>query len=77
MKVRNPEYLRLVYGYNYDQQLKNFVTTKRISSKARTSCKEQNLNVRLMAYVNDEERFNIYAEILNEFEREKHLDPRL
>lgn len=77
MKVRNPEYLRLVYGYNYDQQLKKFVTTKRITGKARTSCKEQNLNVRLMACVNDEERFNIYAEILNEFEREKHLDPRL
>jgi hypothetical protein len=78
MKIRNPEYLRLVYGFNYQTNLKKLVIGKNISGKVATSTKEQNLNVKLIANKDDPKAlFTIYADILNEFEKEKSLDPRL
>jgi hypothetical protein len=76
MKIRNPEYLRLVYGSDYDTNLKSLSMSKNISRKASTSNKEQVLNEKLLV-ATEEEKFNLYADILNEFSVEKTLDPRL
>lgn len=78
MKVRNPEYLRLVYGFNYQTDIKRHTMSKNISSKALLSIKEQVLNQKLLnSQESEENRFKIIADIVNMFEREKTLDPKL
>ena len=78
MKVRNPEYLRLVYGFNYQTDIKRHTMSKNISGKALLSIKEQVLNQKLLnSQESEENRFKIIADIVNMFEREKTLDPKL
>lgn len=80
MKVRNPEYLRIIYGYDYDMNLQHFASKKSINGKANMSISEQKLNVHLAkAYTNNDIDVmrEIYKAFVLELEKEKGLDPRL
>ena len=80
IKIRNAEYLRIVYGFDYTSSLKRHAENKNIRNKLKLSIKEQNLNLLLLdAYCqgNKETQKEIYASLLTEFEKESSLDPRL
>lgn len=80
IKVRNPEYLRIVYGYDYTSSLQRYAESKNISNKLRLSIKEHNLNLNLLEAYRKEDKGTqkeIYASLLTEFEKETSLDPRL
>lgn len=80
IKVRNEEYLRLVYGYNYTKFLERHTRDKDIRGKLNLSIREQELNLHLLnAYSqgNKQEQEEIYKLLIVEFSREEGLDPRL
>lgn len=80
IKVRNAEYLRIIYGHDYLQNISRFIAKKDIRGKLSLSIKEQNINLDLIkAYKEDDETLmkNIYKAIVVEFAKEKTLDPRL
>lgn len=80
IKVRNPEYLRIVYGYDYTSSLQRYAESKNINNKLRLSIKEHNLNLNLLEAYRKEDKETqkeIYASLLTEFEKETSLDPRL
>lgn len=80
LKIRNPEYLRLVYGFDYSRNIEKACRQKNIRNKLNISIREQNLNVDLLraSYTNDvETKHNLYKLLITEFTKEKSLDPRL
>ncbi len=80
IKVRNAEYLRIVYGFDYTSELLRHAKNKNIRNKLNISIKEQNLNLTLMdAYSNGNKviQKEIYSLLIAEFEKERGLDPRL
>jgi hypothetical protein len=80
IKVRNEEYLRIVYGFDYTSKLQKYAEDKNISHKLKLSIVEQNLNLTLLnAYAenNKELQKEIYSLLIVEFEKEVGLDPRL
>lgn len=80
IKVRNLEYLRLVYGYNYTKYLQRHTREKDIRGKLNLSIREQDLNLHLLeAYAKSdlEAQAEIYQLLVVEFSREESIDPRL
>ena len=80
IKVRNEEYLRLVYGYNYTKFLERHAREKDIRGKLNLSIREQELNLYLLnAFKQNDlvEQEEIYKLLLVEFSREEGIDPRL
>lgn len=80
IKVRNEEYLRLVYGYNYTKFLERHTREKDIRGKLNLSIREQELNLYLLnAFKQGDlaEQEEIYKLLLVEFSREEGIDPRL
>ena len=80
IKVRNEEYLRLVYGYNYPKFLERHTREKDIRGKLNLSIREQELNLYLLnAFKQGDlaEQEEIYKLLLVEFSREEGIDPRL
>lgn len=80
IKVRNSEYLRIVYGFDYTSTLRQHAEGKNIRGKLNLSIKEQNLNLMLLDAYSKEDKDTqkeIYASLLTEFEKEAGLDPRL
>lgn len=85
MKVRNPEYLTMVYGYDYrfPHKYRKLVKQKNITQKLRTSMHEYKLGNDMLAIPfdtiapdNDAYR-QITATLLFEVAKEKEIDPRL
>ena len=80
LKVRNSEYLRLVYGYNYLSYLEKHTREKDIRGKLYLSIREQALNLHLLkAHLsgNLNDKIEIYKLLIVEFSKEEGLDPRL
>lgn len=85
MKVRNPEYLSIIYGYNYRNPIKyqKLLKNKKIGRKVRASIDEYNLGQRLLAIpykeisVDNKEYTDVVAKLLGEMERSENIDPRL
>lgn len=80
IKIRNEEYLRIVYGFDYTSYLSKYVADKYIGSKLSLSIKEHNLNLSLLAaYASGDKdtQVEIYKSLILEFEKEAALDPRL
>lgn len=80
MKIRNTEYLRIVYGFDYTSSLQQHVNGKNIKNKLNLSIKEQNLNLLLIdAYSRGDKELQkeIYSTLVVEFDKEAGLDPRL
>lgn len=80
IKVRNSEYLRIVYGFDYTSSLEKLASEKSIGSKLALSIKEHDLNLHLMnAFSKDDKSTlrEIYSLLIVEFEKESNLDHRL
>ncbi|SDE50474.1 AAA domain-containing protein [Paenibacillus sp. cl6col] len=85
MKVRNADYLSLVYGYDYQFPHKYYklIKQKNVRQKLKTSLNEYRLGQRMLAVKLDEitpqhaEYKELVANLLFEVGREKELDPRL
>lgn len=80
MKVRNEEYLRIIYGHDYTLDIEKHCATKRITNKVSTSIKEMDLNEKLMeAWVNkdNDALYHVYHAFIVEMEKEVTLDPKL
>lgn len=85
MKVRNPEYLSIIYGYDYKfpHKYRKLLKQKNIARKLRTSYNEYKLGRELLAIPFDEispehESYKeIAANLLFEVGKEREIDPRL
>lgn len=77
MKVRNKEYLRIIYGHDYLNYVNTTLNKKSVSGKINASIREHNLNIELMNVQNDEDLKHIYHKFIVEFEKEKTIDARL
>ena len=76
MKVRNEDYLHLIYGYDYKMRYEALSRKKRIGGKLATSIKEHELALDLLR---DDgfRRTEILVKMVAELNKEKSLDPRL
>lgn len=86
IKVRNKEYLRLTYGFDYDAlkvKTERLIEKKSIKRKMETSIKEYELGRRLLDVkmtdisLDNKEWLSLACQLLSEQEGEKTLDPRL
>ena len=85
MKVRNPNYLTIIYGFDYqiEPRYTHMIEKKSVSNKIKMSIKEFELGKKMLeipyASINDQnaEYLNITAQMVVEEKREKTLDPRL
>ncbi|MHA7965322.1 metallophosphoesterase [Paenibacillus sp. CAU 1782] len=85
LKVRNPGYLSIIYGYDYrfSHKYSKLIKQKNITPKLRASINEQRLGEQLLAVKLAEvgpenEAYNqIAANLLFEVARESEIDPRL
>ncbi|UUZ81451.1 hypothetical protein LJK88_43550 [Paenibacillus sp. P26] len=85
MKVRNPEYLSIIYGYDYrfPHKYRKLMKQKSIGPKLRTSISEfqlgrKMLSVRFDDITPENEAYKeIAANLLFEVAKEREMDPRL
>ncbi|MGC5327291.1 AAA family ATPase [Brevibacillus sp. SYSU BS000544] len=85
MKVRNPEYLRLIYGYDYTfpHKFKSLFSQKNIGQKLATSINEHKLGKQMLSFPlhsisdNNREYQQVVANMLFETNKESGIDPRL
>jgi hypothetical protein len=85
MKVRNPEYLRIIYGYDYLQPEKyaKLVATKHISYKVKLSCREHEVNKLLKSIpreartADNAEYVSLLAKMMGIIAKEQEVDERL
>lgn len=85
MKVRNKEYLTLIYGYDYcaEKRYRKLISDKKIKGKLASSINEAKLAEELLNIPRNEiseansEYMDLLASMIFEFEKEKALDPRL
>ncbi|UQZ85661.1 diadenosine tetraphosphatase [Paenibacillus konkukensis] len=85
MKVRNAEYLSIIYGYDYRfaHKYKKLIKQKNIAPKLRTSLNEYRLGQAMLAIpfdaidADNEDYRNAAANLLFETAQEKVIDPRL
>lgn len=76
MKVRNEEYLRLVYGYDYPRRYAALCRQKNISNKTRVSLKEWELGKQMLTAEGDAMK-ELVVKMIGQLNQEKTLDPRL
>jgi len=85
LKVRNPDYLHLIYGYDYldPTRFPKLLSSKNTSKKLSISIREYNLGVRMLAVPQSEISSDnlAYQKLLKDFlfleKTEQGLDPRL
>jgi len=80
LKVRNEEYLSIIYGYDYKFPVKfnRLLNQKNISKKLRLSISEYKLGEEMLkAPMGSKEQIQIIANLLFENEKEESVDPRL
>jgi predicted kinase len=85
MKVRSPNYLTIIYGYDYLNNVKyeRLMDQKRIRTKLKKSISEWKLGKKLLEvpYKDISENNPIYMDLMSkmiiEANEEKHIDPRL
>ena len=85
LKVRNPDYLTIIYGYDYltKEKHQTLCTRKSIKGKIKASLREWHKGLDMLSVKYDDIRRDneklskLYASFLVEEEQEKTLDPRL
>lgn len=85
IKVRNPDYLTLIYGPDYkkENKYKKLVKQKDIRKKIKTSINEFNLGIEMLKVryddikMENEKYIKTLVDFLFEEEKEKDIDPRL
>lgn len=77
VKVRSPDYLRIVYGYDYEGKLDALCRKKNISGKLRVSIREAALADRMLKASDPDTREKLAIALIGEIRNEQELDPRL
>ena len=83
IKVRNVDYLRLVYGHDYTSKLDKFIDKKSIKGKLRVSINEWQLGNALLDMHSstfddsNKEYVNTLIRLMFELKKEQGLDPKL
>lgn len=83
IKVRNPRYLTIIYGYDYlvPSRLENMIKNKRTGRKLHLSIKEFQLGLKLLKTKAEDMNTPQYTGLLMDFLKlegdEKQIDPRL
>lgn len=85
IKVRNENYLTIVYGHNYkfEHKFNKLISKKGVKKKLQTSIKEFELGMMMLKTpyskinVENESYKQLLAQMIIEVEKEKQLDPRL
>ena len=85
IKVRNPNYLTIIYGYDYliEPKFTRMLENKNVRNKLRISVKEFDIGKRMLEISYNEinenniEYLNLCAQMVIEEKKEKELDPRL
>lgn len=77
IKVRNEDYLHIIYGYDYKLNYDEMVKTKKINKKLEMSIKEYELGIKMLKSQNSQELMNLACEIYFEIAKENQLDVRL
>ncbi|WP_284642023.1 metallophosphoesterase [Paenibacillus silviterrae] len=85
MKVRNPEYLSIIYGYDYrfPHKYRKLLKQKNVNQKLRTSLNEYQLGMRMLAVpfegiTPEHEAYKeVAVNLLFEVAQEREIDPRL
>jgi hypothetical protein len=85
MKVRNPDYLSIIYGYDYKfpHKYRKLLKQKNVNKKLRTSLNEYQLGMQMLAVplgeITPENQAyqEIAANLLFEVAQEREIDPRL
>ena len=77
MKVRNENYLTLVYGYNYKRRYEALCNQKRVGGKLKVSIKEHELATKMLSADNGPAMTELIVKMIAQLNQEKTLDPRL
>ena len=85
IKVRNPQYLKLVYGptYNLEPTYSKLVNSKRVSRKIKSSIDEWKLGLEMLGIhssqmtLNNPKAVELMIKFIAEEKRVEELDPRL
>lgn len=77
MKVRNENYLTLVYGYDYKNRYEALCRQKRVGGKLRVSIKEHDLAMKMLSADNGPALTELIVKMISQLNEEKTLDPRL
>ena len=77
MKVRNENYLTLVYGYDYKRKYEQLCRQKRVGGKLRVSIKEHDLAMAMLSADNGPALTELIVKMIAQLNEEKTLDPRL
>ncbi|MMZ62654.1 hypothetical protein D1872_248710 [compost metagenome] len=85
MKVRNPDYLTIIYGYDYrfPRKYSKLIKQKNIGKKLKTAISEYKLGKEMLTHnldsinENNKEYQQLVANMLFETSKEKEIDPRL
>jgi predicted kinase len=77
MKVRNENYLTLVYGYDYKRRYEALCKQKRVGGKLKVSIKEHELAMKMLSADNGPAMTELIVKMISQLNQEKELDPRL
>jgi predicted kinase len=77
MKVRNENYLTLVYGYDYKNRYEALCRQKRVGGKLKVSIKEHDLALAMLTADNGPALTELVVKMISQLNEEKTLDPRL
>jgi predicted kinase len=77
MKVRNENYLTLVYGYDYKNRYEALCRQKKVGGKLRVSIKEHDLAMAMLNVDNGPAMTELIVKMISQLNEEKALDPRL
>jgi len=77
MKVRNKEYLRIVYGFDYTSRLEELCKQKSTKGKSNLSIDEFELGRAILAETNETKRKHLISAMFGKIASERTLDPRL
>lgn len=77
MKVRNEQYLHLIYGYDYKLHYEDKLKSKRIGKKLELSIKEYELGIKMLTCQRKSELLDLACQINLEIDKGKELDIRL
>jgi predicted kinase len=76
MKVRNENYLHIIYGYDYQLDYEKMCSQKRIGKKLMLSMKEYHLGKKMLL-ASKEELAEVACQMLFELKQEESIDTRL
>jgi hypothetical protein len=75
MKVRNTDYLRLIYGYDYPDRLEALCRQKNVKRKGEVALKEYQMGMAMLEF--PEHREKLISAFFGQIAKERELDPRL